>query len=229
MGSHQERKLRHRELHKAILISDPVPEVTTPGTRPATNLQPTADPPFSPVEELIRPPTPKDSPKLTGRHHHAPPISRPNQLLFGIACIAVVVARADGHLPLHPNDTMVIGYDCSRPTALDVYDRNSFCDLGRPAPKHGHPTATFEIAQVIWISEVEGWLCTTISTLTTHICGLWGYKKVVPSMSRQTLKKLTPAQCDMIVKRGTFKTEQGRTVSGITIPRYTTAQFNVRG
>ena len=124
---------------------------------------------------------------------------------------------------------MLIGHDCSRPTALDSYDRASFCDLGKPMPKPGHPTATFEIAQVIWISEVEGWMCTAISTLTTHICGLWGYEKAVPSMSRRTLEKLTPAQCDRIVKRGTFKTTQGRTIAGISTPRYTTAQFNVRG
>ena len=72
-------------------------------------------------------------------------------------------------------------------------------------------------------------MCTAISTLTTHICGLWGYEKVVPSMSRWTLEKLLPAQCDMIVKHGTFKTVQGRTISGITTPEYTMAQFNMRG
>ena len=72
-------------------------------------------------------------------------------------------------------------------------------------------------------------MCTAISTLTTHICGLWGYEKAVPSMSRRTLEKLTPAQCDRIVKRGTFKTMQGRTIAGISTPGYTTAQFNVRG
>ena len=78
-------------------------------------------------------------------------------------CLMTGVAQTQSHLPLHPNDNMVLGYDCSRPTALDVYDRTSFCDLSRPTPKPGHPTAAFKIAQVIWVSDVEGWMCTAIS------------------------------------------------------------------
>ena len=50
-----------------------------------------------------------------------------------------------------------------------------------------------------------------MSTLTTHICGLWGYKKAVPYMSGRTKLILSPSQCHQIVTRGTFKTEQGHT------------------
>ena len=51
----------------------------------------------------------------------------------------------------------------------------------------------------------------------------------MPSMSRRIIEKLTPTQCDLIVKRGVYRTVQGRTISGITTPGYTTAQFNIRG
>ena len=40
---------------------------------------------------------------------------------------------------------------------------------------------------------------------------------------------LSPSQCQQIVNRGTFKTEQGRTISGIMALGFTTIQFNVRG
>ena len=85
------------------------------------------------------------------------------------------------------------------------------------------------MAQVVWVAHIEGWDCSAVSTLTTHICGLWGYEKAVPSMSGRTLLKLTPAQCNQIVKRGVFKTAQGRTITGISAPGYTTTQYNVRG
>ena len=117
-----------------------------------------------------------------------------SRLALGLMCVAMVAVGAEGHLPVNLN-TLLLGYDCSHPTALDAFDRSSFCNLGRPAPKPGHPTASFEVAQVTWISETEGWNCHAVSTLTTHICGLWGYEKAVPSMSDRTLVKLTPAQC----------------------------------
>ena len=87
----------------------------------------------------------------------------------------------------------------------------------------------FELAQVVWAAETDAWDCRAVSTTTTHICGLWGYEKAVPSMTDRTLLKLTPAECYQLSSRGTYKTEQGRVISGITAPGYTTAQFNVRG
>ena len=100
--------------------------------------------------------------------------------------------KVDAHLPAAPNNTLVLGWDCSQPAALHAYDRSSFCDLGRPTPKPGHPTATFELAQVVWVAEADAWDCRAVSTTTTHICGLWGYEKAVPSMTDRTILKLTP-------------------------------------
>merc|ERR1711923_626020 len=89
--------------------------------------------------------------------------------------------------PADQNRTMVLGWDCSRPTAIDTFERSSFCSLGRPTPKPGHPTAEYAIAQ------------------------------------------LKPAECDRIVRRGVYKTVQGRVITGIGTPGYTTTQFNARG
>ena len=66
-----------------------------------------------------------------------------------------------------------------------------------------------------------------MSTLTTHICGLWEYEKAVPLMSGRTKLILLLSQCQQIVNRGTFKTEQGRTISGSMALGITTTQFNV--
>ena len=48
-------------------------------------------------------------------------------------------------------------------------------------------------------------------------------------MSGRTKLILSPSQCHQLVTRGTFKTEQGRTISWIMAPGFTTTQFNVRG
>ncbi|MEL7089161.1 MAG: hypothetical protein AAGL98_12085, partial [Planctomycetota bacterium] len=149
--------------------------------------------------------------------------------MFVLMLFGCVMMDTTAHLPAAQNNSLVLGWDCSRPDALQAYDRSSFCDLGRPSPKPGHPTATFELAQVVWVAEADAWDCRAVSTTTTHICGLWGYEKAVPSMTDRTLLKLTPTQCYQLSSRGIYKTEQGRVISGITAPGYTTAQFNVRG
>ncbi|MEC7493086.1 MAG: hypothetical protein VYB01_09385, partial [Pseudomonadota bacterium] len=145
-------------------------------------------------------------------------------MLFGGVLMETAV-----HLPAAPNSSLILGWDCSRPDALQSFDRSSFCDLGRPTPRPGHPTATFQLAQVVWTSEIDAWDCRAVSTTTTHICGLWGYEKAVPSMTERTLLKLSPAECYQLSSRGTYKTEQGRVLSGIAAPGYSTAQFNLRG
>ena len=96
--------------------------------------------------------------------------------------------------------------------------RQSFCNLGVPTPKQGHPTAAFEVAQAVRVADTAGWVCHAVSTLTTHICGLWGYKKAVLSMSGRTKLILSPSQCHQLVTRGTFKTEQGHTISRVMAP-----------
>ena len=85
-------------------------------------------------------------------------------LFFGSVMVTV-----DGHLPASPNNTLIHGWDCSRPTFLDTYDRASFCDLGKPTAKLGHPTAEFEIAQGVWVAEANAWDCCAVYTTTTHI------------------------------------------------------------
>ena len=150
-------------------------------------------------------------------------------MALGLMFLISVMGHAAGHLPTDTNNTLVLGWDCSRPTSLDVFERSSFCHMGQPTPKPGHPTTAYAVAQVVWVADIEGWDCRAISTLTTHICGVWGYEKAVPSMSGRTMMKLTPEQCNLIVKRGLFKTAQGRTITGITAPGYTTTSYNSRG
>merc|ERR1711994_713631 len=152
-----------------------------------------------------------------------------SRVMFAMMLFGGVMMDTTAHLPAAQNNSLVLGWDCSRPDALQAYDRSSFCDLGRPSPRPGHPTATFELAQVVWVAEADAWDCRAVSTTTTHICGLWGYEKAVTSMTDRTLLKLTPTQCYQLSSRGIYKTEQGRVISGITAPGYTTAQFNVRG
>ena len=96
-------------------------------------------------------------------------------------------------------------------------------------PTNTNNTLVMGWDQVVWIADIEGWNCSALSTLTTHIFGLWGYKKAVPLMSRRTLMKLMPTQCNQIVKWGVFKTAQGWTFTSVTAPSYTTTQYNVRG
>ena len=123
----------------------------------------------------------------------------------------------------------MLGFDCSRPKYIDAFDHQSFCNLGIPTPKPGHPTAAYEVAQVVWVTDTAGWVYHAVSTLTTHICGLWGYEKAVPSMMGRTKMTLSPSQCQQIVNRGTFKTKQGCTISGIMALGFTITEFNVRG
>ena len=82
---------------------------------------------------------------------------------------------------------------------------------------------------MVWVADTAGWVCHAVSTLTTHICGLWGYEKAVPSMTGRTKMTLSPSQCQQIVDRGTFKTKQGHTISGIMAPGFTTTEYNMRG
>ena len=67
-------------------------------------------------------------------------------------------------------------------------------------PTNTNNTLVMGWDQVVWIADIEGWDCSALSTLTTHIFGLWGYKKAVPLMSGRTLMKLMPTQCNQIVK-----------------------------
>ena len=48
-------------------------------------------------------------------------------------------------------------------------------------------------------------------------------------MTDRTLLKLTPAQCHQVATKGLYKTEQGRVLTGITDPGYTTAEYNQCG
>merc|ERR1711929_72582 len=117
------------------------------------------------------------------------------RVMFFMMLFGGVLMETIAHLPAAPNNSLTLGWDCSRPDALQAYDRSSFCDLGRPTPRPGHPTAMFQLAQVVWTSEIDAWDCRAVSTTTTHICGLWGYEKAVPSMTERTMLKLSPAEC----------------------------------
>ena len=189
-------------------------QMAATGPRPSTQ-------PLPPQPDQQPGPPPQPAPPRRARIGQYLP-----RAMLGLMFILCMTSSAAEQLPADQNRTMVLGWDCSRPTAIDTYERSSFCSLGRPTPKPGHPTAEYAIAQVTWVSDIEGWDCSAVSTLTTHICGLWGYEKAVPSMSGRTLLKLKPAECDRIVRRGVYKTVQGRVITGIGAPGYTTTQFN---
>merc|ERR1711951_302348 len=129
------------------------------------------------------------------------------RVMFFMMLFGGVLMETTAHLPAAPNNSLTLGWYCSRPDALQAYDRSSFCDLGRPTLRPGHPTAMFELAQVVWTSKTDAWDCRAVSTTTTHICGLWGYEKAVPSMTERALLKLSPAECYQLSSRGTYKTE----------------------
>ena len=66
--------------------------------------------------------------------------------MLGLMFILSVTSSAAEQFPADQNRTMVLGWDCSRPTAIDTFERSSFCSLGRPTPKPGHPTTEYAIA-----------------------------------------------------------------------------------
>ena len=60
-----------------------------------------------------------------------------NKVMLGIMLVIQVTAIS-AHLPIQRvNSTEILGWDCSQPEFLELYDRSSFCDLGARPPNLG--------------------------------------------------------------------------------------------
>ena len=92
------------ELENADLEAAPESRTRCPPT--------TTDAPTVPEEARQ---TPADAPTRPRSSPSATPAIRLSHPAIIFTCIAIAVTRIAGHLPLHPNDTMLIGHDCSHP------------------------------------------------------------------------------------------------------------------
>ena len=81
------------------------------------------------------------------------------RLMLGLFLCLQATHVAYAHLPVHVNNTNMLRFDCSKPKYIDAFDCQSFCNLGVPTPKPGHPTASYKVAQVVWVADTTGWVC----------------------------------------------------------------------
>ena len=95
------------------------------------------------------------------------------RLMLGLFLCSQASHVTYAHLPVHVNNTDMLGFDCLQPKYINAFDQQSFSNLGIPTPKPGHPTAAFEVAQAVWVADTAGWVCHAVSTLTTHITRRW--------------------------------------------------------
>ena len=105
-----------------------------PAVQPAA-----ASVPAQPVPQPDHQPQPPPGPAQHQGGGRALPGGWISRVALGLMFIISVMGNAAGHLPTDTNNTLVLGWDCSRPTLLDVFERSLFCHMGQPTPKPGHP------------------------------------------------------------------------------------------
>ena len=93
----------------------------------------------------------------------------------------------------------VVGYDCTKPTSLRVYQARGSCSLPEELNKH-QTVAT--IYQHVPETRPTGWSCMLVVTSHVRYCSVASYTQTIPVGQMEETRKVSTSKCvDWVNKR----------------------------
>ena len=135
-----------------------------------------------------------------------------------------------GRSPL-PQQPVIQAYDCSKPSFLGRYNRQTFCHLTNPAARveaKEEVKRRVAVAQEVWESKRNGYRCHGTKRVSAHLCGLWSYEKAVPALESVEVLEISAENCARMALHGLYGVDH-RMLSGIRAPGRTEITYSMTG
>ena len=100
---------------------------------------------------------------------------------------------------VHNHRPKVVGYDCTRPTSLRVYQARGSCSLPEEL---NNRQAVATIYQHVPETRPTGWSCMLVITSHVRYCGVASYTQTIPVGQTEETRKVSTSECvDWVNKR----------------------------
>ena len=102
--------------------------------------------------------------------------------------------------------------DCRQPKQTRYGLRSTVCNISAEVTTE-QPLKPTMILLRSSTQELKGYSCRKVVTTSTSICGAYSHYKSMEPMTVLTPVKMSPDACRDILKRGLYKTEDGKVIS----------------
>ena len=109
----------------------------------------------------------------------------------------------------------VVGYDCSDPSNIRVYDAGARCQQDQEI--QGEPEVV-KILQIVNTEKLNGFKCRVKSHKKYYYCGMFSYSKPIMSAEREETLVISTQDCRTMANTKVFVTPQARKSESIVVP-----------